>query len=241
MKAINLICLPFAGGNKYSYREYELKASSLIKVIPLEYPGRGRRIGEPLLGDMDLIVEDIFLQVKPLLAKGDYALYGHSMGGIVACLLARKIMDSNLAPPLHLFITGTTAPSSKGRSEFKRHLLGKAEFIDEIRRLGGSPDEILENEELLEYLEPILRADFKAMETFQYEEHPQLQIPFTVITGSEEKMKKEDILLWQRESAYEVEFRTLPGKHFFIMNYAYEIIELISKKIFIPVKYVNYE
>ena len=230
-KSINLFCLAFAGGNKYSYREFVEKAPSFLNIIPLEYPGRGGRIKEPLLPDIIAVTNDLYKQISPLIGEKEYAIYGHSMGGLTAYLLTRKLIENGHRPPLHLFITGTTGPSAISRTEKKRHLLEKEEFIQEIKDLDGMPDEILYNEELLDYFEPILRSDFVASETYLHQDAAPVDISFTVITGTEEDMEMEDILLWQKESIHEVDFKQMPGKHFFIFQHIYQIFEIISQKL----------
>ena len=113
MKAsINLFCLPFAGGNKYSYQKYIEKAPSFLNIIPIEYPGRGARMKEPLISEAELLVDDLYHLIKKAADQGDYAIYGHSMGGLIGYLVARKLIENNHRPPLHLFITGTSGPTS---------------------------------------------------------------------------------------------------------------------------------
>jgi surfactin synthase thioesterase subunit len=223
--------MPFAGGNKYSYRDYELCAPPYLKVIPMEYPGRGALAKEKFLTTMDLLVDRVYSDMKNTVDNGDYALYGHSMGGVVAFFLARKLIANGHRPPLHLFITGTTGPSSTSIISKKRHLMSKADFIQEIRILDGCPEEVLQSDDLLEYFEPILRADFQVSETYSYAEDAPLDVPFTVITGTEEDMKNEDIQLWQKESIHPVDFRKMTGTHFFILKHSTQIINLISRKI----------
>ena len=93
------------------------------------------------------------------------------------------------------------------------------------------PDEILQSEELLDYLEPILRTDFSVSETYSYKAHAPLDIPMTVITGTEEHMENEDILLWQKESSLPVDFKQMPGGHFFIFKHIDKLFETISEKL----------
>lgn len=237
MKAsINLFCLPFAGGNKYSYQKYIEKAPSFLNIIPLEYPGRGARMKEALVSEAELLVEDLYNVVRKLVDQGDYAIYGHSMGGLIGYLLSRKLIENNHRPPLHLFVTGTSGPSSPSRSAKNRHLLPKEEFLQELRNLDGIPDEILQNEDLLSYIEPILRADFKACETYKCNEYTPINIPFTVITGTDEEIETADIQLWQKECEQEVDFRQIPGKHFFIFKYPRVIVDIISKKLSVHTK-----
>jgi surfactin synthase thioesterase subunit len=162
----------------------------------------------------------------------DYALYGHSMGGVVAFLLSRKIIANKHRRPLHLFITGTTGPTSASRQEKQLHRLGKQAFIAEIRELDGCPEEVLQNEDLMNYVEPILRADFQASETFTYVRDRPLDIPITVITGTHDDMKTEDVRLWQQETTCTIDFIEMPGKHFFILDASGEIVDIIGNKLF---------
>jgi surfactin synthase thioesterase subunit len=91
-RTLNLFCLPYAGGNKYSYREFKAKAPSFLNLVTLEYPGRGARMGEPLSTDISQIVNGLYDQIGNLLDKEEYAFYGHSMGGLVAYLLTLKVI-----------------------------------------------------------------------------------------------------------------------------------------------------
>lgn len=236
MKLLNVFCLPFAGGNKYSYRLYKENASSFLNIIAIDYPGRGARIAEPLLEDIDTLVNDVYNQVSKEIGDTDYAIYGHSMGGLIAYLLTRVLIEKNHKAPSHLFITSTTGPSAISRTDRKRHLLPKLEFINEIKDLGGMPDEILQNDEWLYYFEPILRADFKASENYIYQNYPPLKIPITVITGSEEDMEMADVYTWQKETDCVIDFKQMPGNHFFIFMYPRAIIDIISKKLLVHTK-----
>ena len=187
---------------------------------------------EPLMSNVDELIEDLYGQMKAFAGKNDYAIYGHSMGGLLAYLLALKLIENNVQAPLHLFITGTTGPSALSRKEKIRHLMAKDEFIQEIRDLKGMPDEILDSDEMLEYFEPILRADFRISENYLHKEPDPLDMPFTVITGTEEDMEIDDIQLWQRESKHPVDFKRLPGNHFFIFQHSGKIIEIIARKLY---------
>ncbi|UOE51894.1 thioesterase domain-containing protein [Mucilaginibacter sp. SMC90] len=228
---INLICLPFAGGNRYSYRPLFTETSAIFNVVTLEYPGRGTRIFEELTADINKLVNDLFNQLKPILSKGDYALYGHSLGGLLTYLLAVKIRENNYKLPLYLFITGTSGPSAPSRLTKKFHLYPHKEFIDEVIILGGMPDEILQDSAMMEFLEPIIRNDFKVSETYVHQAAEPLNIPFTVITGTDEDLTAEEVLLWQNESIEAVDFIQLQGDHFFIMQHKDFIINAIAEKL----------
>ncbi|AXY73679.1 thioesterase [Paraflavitalea soli] len=239
--SFNLLCLPFAGGNKFSYRKYEEKAPANLRIIPLEYPGRGSRGREPLLPELNLLVEDIYHQASPYIAQGGYAIYGHSLGALVAMQLARKIISHHQPPPLHLFVSGAAGPSSLCFRQKQRHRLERNTFIAEITRFDGSPQEILQNEEFIDYIEPVLRADFRAVETYQHEETAPLMLPVTVINGTEDtEIERLDISLWQKETNYPVEFVSMPGNHFFIFDAPAQITRLMANKLQLTVKQDNH-
>jgi surfactin synthase thioesterase subunit len=229
-KHINVICLPYAGGNKYSYRAYADAAPQSIRFITLEYPGRGSRIKDPLTFNIEDLLNDLYDQCIPYIGT-DYVFYGHSMGGLLCYLLTRKIIDKNDKTPKHLFITGTVGPSAARRLEKKRSLLGKEAFLQEIKDFGGMPDEILQNDELLDFFEPILRADFTVSESYRHKPMFPLDIPLTVITGSEEDMETEEIRTWQQEAKNPVDFKVLSGGHFFINQHVESIVYIIAKKL----------
>jgi len=231
MTKINLFCLPFAGGSVYSYRGYEQSAPEIINVIPLDLPGRGTRIKEDLLTDIHDMVDDIYNQIEGKL-NDPYAIYGHSMGSLIGYLLTKKIIQKGQFQPEYLIFTGCIAPSVDVFSDdVPKHDLPKPEFINKLKELGGSPDEVLENEQLLDFFEAIIRADFQATSNYRYEQTDPFNIPILILIGLEERATYEHALEWQKESTETVDVKQLPGKHFFIFDHETEIMELISNKL----------
>ena len=149
----------------------------------------------------------------------------------------RKIFaDESFAPPVHLFVTGSHSPARQKKDNKQRHLLSKKDFIEEMRNLDGCPEEILLNEELLGYFEPILRVDFETAETFRYRQQPPIDIPLTVMTGAQEDFEEEDIHLWQQETSQPAEFHQFEGKHFFIFQHTRAVLNIISEKLLLTTK-----
>ncbi len=221
--------IPFAGGNSYSFRQLESLLSRKINPIALELPGRGKRIKEPLLTEIGQIVGNIFPHVHSRI-NIPYAIYGHSMGAVVGYMLSRRIALEGLTPPIHLFISGRGGPSAI-QEEKQTYLLTKEQFEAELKKIGGMPIEILENEELMQFLEPILRADFRAVETFKYSSVSPLTTPITVMIGNQEKVSIDHAMLWQKETSAPVDLRVFEGGHFFIFQHMAEIASIINKKL----------
>ena len=233
MKKINVFCFPFAGGNKYSYRSFQQHAASELNIIPLEYAGRGSRSTVPLMSDIHEMAFDTYHQIKQMIREEDYVIYGHSMGAIVAFECLHLAIAEKQRLPLHFFASGAIGPSSKSRQTRNWYQLPRDQFIAKLKELEGCPEEIFSHPELLDFIEPIIRSDFRAMETYQYIKRPLLELPLTVITGTEEKMSEEELLLWTDETSYEVEFKKMKGKHFFIFgDLKNNIPQLITHKLF---------
>src|SRR2546430_16859147 len=97
---LTIICLPYAGGNKFSYKIYNSFLPEFIQLHTVDYPGHLTRMKEPLFTDIHLIVEDVYKQIKDLLTE-PYAIYGHSMGALMGYLLTKIIMQKKKQLPAH--------------------------------------------------------------------------------------------------------------------------------------------
>ncbi len=168
-------------------------------------------------------------QIKSDLNKS-YSLYGHSMGALLVYLVAHRIQQEGYHPPRHLFLTGCRAPVTL-KKDRTTHQLPADEFWRKIEDLGGLPDGIVRDRTFMEYFEPILRSDFKAVETFVYTPTAPLSIPISVIVGTEENMTDDDLDGWKQETTAAVKIRKLPGNHFFIFQHEREIMRQITHEL----------
>ena len=226
---INLFCLPFAGGSIYSYQSYLKYAPQQLNIIPLELPGRGRRFGEALLTNIHAVTDDIYQKIKHRLHE-PYAIYGHSLGTLLGYLLTKKIIQEGQNPPEYLFFTGRASPSV-ALKEAPRYLLPRDAFFRKIAELGGTPAEMLDDEDMKDIFEPILRADFETVETYKYKQTSPFAIPVNIIIGDEEDISLQEAWAWQDETEVPIEVAQMAGKHFFIFANAQEIVEVICHKL----------
>ena len=228
---MKILAFPFAGGNKHSLSFLRRFVPKEIELITLDYPGRGTRIQESLLYDIHEIVEDAFSNVCQLIQHGDYIVYGHSMGALVATLLCKKIEDEGLNSPLKLIVSGRSAPSVERK---KRNIsdLPVHSFWQEVIALNGMPSGFMEEPSLKELFEPILRADFKVVEGYEYQENLLLNIPIDVFYGDQELKDLGDIDKWKEESNRPVTIHELKGDHFFIYNHGEYITKSLVKEFF---------
>ncbi len=224
---IPLFCLPFAGGNVYSYREFPRYHADFIDIIVLDLPGHGRRIREPLLTNIDDMVDDIFYQIKGDLG-GSYAIYGHSMGALIGYVLSQKIRQEKMSMPVHFFVSGHQGPCVASKQK-NWHLLPKKEFIEKVMEYGGIPKEIVAEKDLMDLFVPILKADFQAISDYNYKKTTLLEIPVTVMIGLDEDISYEEALQWQNITTQKIVVKQFPGNHFFIFDHLPKIGNLISR------------
>lgn len=224
---VNLICIPFAGASIYSFRDITKSIADFINVIPVELPGRGKRISERLQSDIYKIVDDIFLRIK-LHINTPYAFYGHSLGALLGFLLVKRVLNEKLPQPLHLFCSGRGGPSVENKDKHI-YALPKKEFIEKLHEYEGSPKEILNDEGIMEFFEPVLRADFKVVSTYSYKKDTPFDIPITVMFGTNENITYEEAMKWQDETSKKISVRQFSGGHFFIYEHSTEINRIFSQ------------
>ncbi|MEL6865874.1 MAG: alpha/beta fold hydrolase [Bacteroidota bacterium] len=226
MESIRLFCLPFAGGSSYSYRLFAQHAPENIEIVPIDPPGRGKRVNETLLDNLELMAEDLFHQISDQLDQ-PYAIFGHSMGALAAYLLSHQILKHRCPPPLHLFLSGSGGPLV--REKEKIHHLPSALFWKKIKEMEGSPEEVFKDETLMAFFEPILKADFKAVETFNYQKRKPFHIPLHIFYGDQDDISDREIKNWSLESTAPIVYQKFTGTHFFIFDHYQSILHKISQ------------
>lgn len=232
-----LFTFPYAGGHSLAYRFMEPYFGPEIQVIHLEPPGRGKRAKESLLHSMEAIVDDVYSQIESRIKEEEYVFFGHSMGALVAYLVFQKAQHEGTRLPHHLFLSGKEAPSVKHASintVDPKYNQPKEEFWEYIDSLGALPPEIKQHKDLIDYVEPIVRADIQALETYLYvpPEDP-AQLPITVFYGLDDSETTVDKLMpWKLETNGPFTMIPFEGEHFFIVDH----VELITKIILKSVK-----
>lgn len=218
MSRVRLFCLPYAGGSGLRvYHPWQGLMPDGVDVRPLELPGRGSRMSETLCTSVDTLVDDLVPTVLSALGPGPYALFGHSMGGLLAFELARRLEHVHRRPPAHLLVSAYEAPDLP-REPDQDHLLPDPEFRARLRDLVGTPQEILDNDDLMEILTPVLRADFTVTGTYRLTS-PWLTLscPLTVFGGLDDpEAPPHTLRAWQHRTTGPFRLRLLPGDHFFV-------------------------
>jgi surfactin synthase thioesterase subunit len=217
-------CFPFAGASYYSYKPLFKSLEQSHTIRYLELPGRGNRMNEPLLYSYTEVLNDIFYQIKDEI-KEPFIFYGHSMGAQLAFDTVHLLIAQYNLKPLKLVVSGRGAPAVVSMN--KRYNLPKPEFKYALQKLGGIPQEILNDDEFFSFFEPILRADFQAIENFTYTQKDPLDVPIHALLGDTEETTPDEASAWEKETTAKFNLKIFNGGHFFILEHTESILELI--------------
>jgi medium-chain acyl-[acyl-carrier-protein] hydrolase len=200
-----------------------------VECVCIHAPGREGRIRETPIPSVVGLARAIADGMPEWLDR-PFAIFGHSLGGLVGFELARTLRSRRLAQPVHLFLSATRAPSVPNPYHPLRHLPDR-EMLDALnRRYDGSvPDAILESQELRELFVPALRADLTALETYQYVAQTPLTCPISVFGGERDATVSTAMLQpWAAETRGACELRMFDGGHLFLQGVArHELVRAV--------------
>jgi len=212
---LRLFCFPSAGAGALIFRTWSDRLPADVDVCPVQLPGRGARLMERPFTRLSPLVEALAQGLAPLLDM-PFAFFGHSLGTLVSFELARRIRKQYGVHPVRLFVSAGHAPQIPYRAPSINTLPDK-EFLAELRRLNGTPSELLDHEELMEIMLPILRADFALYETYVYSIEPPLNCPISAFGGLQDRrVSDSDLEAWRAQTSVSFSLQMFPGDHFFL-------------------------
>jgi surfactin synthase thioesterase subunit len=210
---LQIFCLPHAGGNSFHFRSWNWLAP-YARVVPVDLPGHGSRLGVPLLEDWERLAAELTDHVAERV-DGPYVLFGHSLGSLLAFDISHRMLARGLPPSL-LVAAGRNGPSRKP-AYAPVHELPDAHFLRALDKLGGMPQGLLHQPELLQMFLPVLRADLRLAERYTRPAVPALPVPIMAFAGGGDPMTDDlGMLAWKQETTSTCELVFLDGGHFFL-------------------------
>ncbi len=223
---MRFFCLPYAGAGASAYRTWANELPPELQLCAVQLPGRENRLGERPIDNTAALVGQMLGGIRAYLDR-PFVVFGHSMGALLAFELARELRRLGLPQPRHLFLSAHRAPHLPGELPHV-HSLSRPDFLAELRRLEGTPEEVLAHEELMQIAEPILRADFKLCETYAYVPGAPLDIPLSIFGGTEDLKVNERVLQpWREHTRASMRLRVFPGGHLFLQQARMELVSAI--------------
>ena len=227
---LSLLCLPCAGASATMYLRWRRVLPRWIEVVPLELPGRGGRLGEDFVEDFDALVALLCAEHDAAL-RGNFALFGHSMGALLAWGIAQRLRANGRSMPRALLASGSAAPSQRDPGRFVDMNDDEA-LAGDLRRQGGTPEELFASPELLRMTLDTLAADYRVCRSFAYPGCAPLPVPLHVFAGRQDDIEPWRMQAWSGETAHAgFTLDWFEGGHFFIRQHETRVLAVVAQRL----------
>ncbi len=198
-----------------------------VEVLSVQYPGRQDRRNEQPAGSIAALADSIADNISHFSDK-PLALFGHSMGAILAYEVTRRISITN--SPIALFASGRRAPS-RYRPEIA-HTLSDEKLLEELKMLGGTDSRAFADNDIVRMILPAVRADYRAIETYFYQPGSEVSTPiFAHIGDRDPRVTFDEASSWKEHTSNSFELHTHTGGHFYIAEHTNSIATHIQQKL----------
>jgi surfactin synthase thioesterase subunit len=219
-RGLPMFCLPHAGAGASAFRGW-MGTLPGISVLPVQPPGREARLREAPFERMAPLVEELAEVIGVVARSRPYALYGHSLGALVAFETLREIRRRGDSQPVRLIVSGCVAPHLDFDDGPRVTGMSQQRLAEMLAQLGGTPAAFLADPELLAMVLPAIRADFSVKESYEYVAQAPLSVPVTVLSSTDDhRAPHEAQVQWREETLSGFSLSLLPGGHFAVFEQA---------------------
>ena len=227
-----LVCLPFAGAGASFYRPWSSDAyRSSLRVVPLQLPGRERRIGEEPYRDVHAAVDELVGQLPGALEGAErVVLFGHSLGAVLAYELAARLVGVSGIEVVRVFVSGSPPPDAPRRQRATG--LPDDEFLAAVREFAGYHHAAMDDPEVRELILPTLRADIQMHEDYRPGTRDPLPVPVTVLRGTGDKLvAAQEAMGWAKFTGRDFGYAELAGGHMYLVESSAPLLRLIERAV----------
>ncbi|HNZ98843.1 alpha/beta fold hydrolase [Ruminococcus sp.] len=225
-----VFCFHHAGGTASGYRKWQELNDDALEFVPVELPGKGCRMDEGYIADMQALTEMAAEAVERFAEGRRFVFYGHSMGSAVAFRTAYELEKYHSCKPEVLIVSGRHSPCIHMTDRYTTDMDDEA-LINELTVMGGTPKEILENRELMEYLIPHIKNDYRLNESFTYSGET-VSIPIFAYAGTMDADATYDMMdEWEKVTSCGLKKREFEGNHFFLFDLGRPYVSMLKKRI----------
>jgi len=220
---LKLYLLPYAGGSAAIYRNWPGHFDDAVELIGIQLPGRGSRMMESAETDYRVLVRDIADAVLSDGAQSGFAFYGHSMGALLAYYVALELARRGASQPDCLFLSACKPPHLPRERRYVA-AMSDADFLEELRRMEGTPAMLLENVELMQLILPTIKADFMLLDHWYRDLGPApavapLSTPIVAMAGRRDPhCRPDEIDGWREHTGGAFDTLQYSGGHFFLQS-----------------------
>lgn len=227
---LSLLCLPCAGASATMYLRWRRFLPPWVRIVPVELPGRGARMGEAFVEDFDALVARICTEQVDAM-RGGFALFGHSMGALLAHGVTRRLQALRRPLPCALLVSGCAAPARRDPERFGGGE-DDASLIAELRKQGGTPDAVFASEELMRITLDTLRADRRVCRSHDARAAvgaAPLPLSLHVFAGRQDDIEVPAMAAWAKEIAGVFTLDWFDGGHFFLRQHETEFLAALAR------------
>lgn len=227
---MRLFCFPYAGGGAWVYRKWKESLIDEVDLYSIQLPGRENRIDEVPITSMPTMRARLAEEIAPYLDK-PCVFFGHSLGSLIAFECARELRKRDLPLPQRMIVSGRRAPHIERDGE-PWHRMSDIDLMAQVRSMGGTPDGVLENNELRALFMPLLRADFNLNEAYECSNEAPLPVVATMFRGTNDATTSSaQAEEWRRHFSSPVRFVEYDGGHFFIDSHFSAVIGQVNAEL----------
>lgn len=216
---LRIMCFPYAGGAASTFFEWaRFFFRHGIEVAAVQLPGRADRMREPVPSSLHELADSI-LDCTVWESDVPFVFFGHSMGGMLAFEVARRLQSRNMVMPDLLIISASWPPHLSRPSPDGSHMEGNA-FLDFFQKnYGALHPAVVANPEMLELVIPVLRLDLALVEGYSTEKAPAVTCPIAVYSGRDDHLAAPDMAAsWAGLTTGCFRRRTFSGGHLFLQT-----------------------
>jgi medium-chain acyl-[acyl-carrier-protein] hydrolase len=223
-----LFCFPHAGVGPSVFRGWADDLPVDTEICLIQLPGRESRLRETPYSSIASLMPMLMEAMSPLVDK-PFALYGHSLGALVAFECALHLRRLHHVEPVQFFVGATPAPQLPWRHSPVRSL-PEEDFLSAMEeRYGALPREVLADAEMRALVLPILRADVIAFETYKYSPEPPFNCDMTVFGGIHDHVvTRTELESWRDHISGRFRLQMLDGNHLFLKSCRTQLLESIA-------------
>ncbi|MFC8246911.1 thioesterase II family protein [Streptomyces chartreusis] len=225
---LRLVCVPYAGGGTAAFQGWSDLLPETIEPWFLRLPGREARFREEPRTDVPVLVKEAAAVLGPAL-DGPYALFGHSLGALIAFELARELRRSYGKEPVHLSVSARSAPHLPLRHAVVHQLPDDLLLEALDQRFNAIPPAIRDDPQMRALYLPVLRADVTLLETYAHTPAAPLSCPVTAYGGEDDpEFGPGELEGWEQHTASAYRLRVFPGGHFFLNSCRADLVADIA-------------
>ncbi|MFE9663931.1 alpha/beta fold hydrolase [Streptomyces sp. NPDC005955] len=227
--ALRLLCVPYAGGGTTVFHGWVAGLPDWIDVWLLRLPGREVRLREEPRTDLLALAGEAAQALAPALDR-PFALFGHSLGALIAYEIAREMRRTHGLDASHLTVSARNAPEVPQPGRMSR-LLSDDAFLEALdRRFRAVPEQIRRDPEMRALYLPVLRGDITMLETYRHRAEPPLRCPITALCGAEDQeASAAGMRGWRHHGRGGFAEHAYRGGHFFLQEHRESLLDRLTQ------------